>query len=256
MGSDIVKRWLQFGFLLMMALRSIQPARAADVIDRIIALVNGQPVLLSDWQDRVRYEAMLEQRSLETVTPQQEQDALQQVIDQKLVEEQFHGRNLPPATDDEIAKRVSELRQKVPGATTDAGWQAVLARYGLNQKQVLAVIGAQVLMVHFASAEILPGVRVENRNVLVYYREKLLPSLRQSGKPAPPLDEVAGEIRDILLQQRAGELLQEWLQSLRSQSEIRMLIGQTAPAGPGPVKAPTAGTAQGMGNTAILGTAQ
>ena len=218
---------------------SVLPSRAGDVIDRIVALVNGQPVLLSDWQDRVRYEAMLEQRPLEEVTPQQEQDALQQVIDQKLVEEQIRGRNLPPPGKDEIEKRLAELRKQIPAASSDDGWHAVLDRYGLNENQVLAVVDAQILMVHFVSAEILPGVRVENRSVLAYYRDKLIPSLRQSGQPVPAVDEVAGDIRQILLQQRAGELLQEWLQSLRSQSDIRMLVGQAAPDGTTPEKAPT-----------------
>ncbi len=101
----------------------------------------------------------------------------------------------------------------------------------------MALVEAQVRMVHFVSAEIIPGVRVENASVLAYYRQNLVPKLRQSGQPIPALEEVSGEIRQILLQQKAGELLQEWLQTLRSQSEIRMLVPQAKPDATSTVKA-------------------
>ncbi len=178
------------------------------------------------------------------MTPQQEQDALQQVIDQKLVEEQIEGRNFPPPDNDEIQKRLAELRQQIPAARSDDGWHAVLERYGLNENQARAVLEAQVRMGHFASAEILPGVHVDNRSIFTYYRDKLLPGLRQSGQAIPPLDEVTGEIREILLQQKAGELVQEWLQSLRSQSQVQMLVAQPQPATGEAVKTPATAKTQ------------
>ncbi len=110
-----MKRRLQIGFLLALSIAGVRAADAGDVIDRIVALVNGQPVLLSDWQDRVRYNAMLEQRPLDQITPEQQEDALQQVIDQQLVEQQIRGRNLPPPENEEVQSRVEELRQQGSG---------------------------------------------------------------------------------------------------------------------------------------------
>jgi hypothetical protein len=233
--------------MLAIAVAWAQPVSAGDVIDRIVALVNGQPVLLSDWQDRVRYQAMLDQRPLDQITPEQQQDALQQVIDQQLVEQQIRGRNVPPPEKEEVQSRLAELRHNIPGATTSTGntspgatsddsWQNMLRRYGFTQDQVVALLEAQVRMVHFVTAEITPGVRVDNQTVLAYYRQNLVPKLRQSGQPIPPLEEVSADIRQILLQQKAGELLQEWLQSLRSQSEIHMLVPEAQPAGTTAVK--------------------
>jgi hypothetical protein len=232
-----VKRWFQFGLLLAVAVAWARPAAAGDVIDRIVALVNGQPVLLSEWQERARYEAMLEQRPLDEITPEQQQDALQQVIDQQLVEQQIRGRDLPPPEKGEIQSRLAELRQKIPGAASDDAWRSSLRRYGITQDQVFGMVEAQVRMVHFVTAEIVPGVRVENQSVLAYYRQNLVPKLRQGGQPIPALEQVSGDIRQILLQQKASELLQEWLQTLRGQSQIRMLVPPTPTGGTSTVKA-------------------
>ena len=242
-----MKRWLQFGLLFVMTVAWVRPVAAGDVIDRIVALVNGQPVLLSDWQDRVRYDAMLDQRPLDQITPEQQQDALQQVIDQQLVEQQIRGRTVPPPGKEEIQSRVAELRHDIPGASTSPGnaspgassddaWQSLLRQYGFTEDQVVALLEAQIRMVHFVTAEITPGVRVENQSVLAYYRQNLVPKLRKSGQPIPALEDVSADIRQILLQQKAGELLQEWLQTLRNQSEIRMLIQEALPAGTTAVK--------------------
>ena len=58
---------------------------------------------------------MLDQRPLDEVTPEQEQDALQQVIDQKLVEEQIRGRNLPPPREAMRSQNaLAELRKQIP----------------------------------------------------------------------------------------------------------------------------------------------
>ncbi|MGD9715265.1 MAG: hypothetical protein AB7V46_24890 [Thermomicrobiales bacterium] len=195
------------------------------MIDRIVALVNGQPVLLSEWQDRVRYEAMLEQRPLENVSSEQEQEALRQVIDQKLVEQQMRGRNLPPVSNEEIATRTADVKKRVP--VSEGGWQETLKKYSLTEDQVLELVRAQAGMARFVTAEVLAGVRVEDQSILTYYRETLLPQLRGSGAAPPALGEVAGRIREVLLQQRTNELLDQWLQTLRDQSEVRMVEAQS-----------------------------
>ncbi|HVZ19198.1 MAG TPA: hypothetical protein VG897_18915, partial [Terriglobales bacterium] len=38
------------------------PARAADIVDRIIAIVDNTPVLLSEWEEAWRCEALLASR--------------------------------------------------------------------------------------------------------------------------------------------------------------------------------------------------
>ena len=51
-------------FLLMMA----SAAYAGDIVDRIVATVNGHIILQSDWEDALHYEAFIAEHSPEKLT--------------------------------------------------------------------------------------------------------------------------------------------------------------------------------------------
>ncbi len=223
-----MKRMLQLVLLAAAAL--VHPLWSGDVIDRIVVLVNGQPVLLSEWDEAVRYEAMAQGRPLESVTHEQEQAALDRLVDQELLRQHMRARNLPPPDREEVDRSLREFRQQLPGAGSEGAWRSLLARYMLTEEQVRQRLSAQLELLRFIDAQIRPGVRVDNGSVLAYYRDKLLPQLRRTGAASPPVEEVSGKIREILVQQRVDELLQQWLQELRKQSDIRVQPGRaTAP---------------------------
>src|ERR1700758_1943997 len=92
--------------LFISALASI--AYAGDVVDRIVATVNGHVILQSDWDDAVRFEAFMEGRPQGQVTDQDRGRALDRLIDQELLREQAQGET-PQAAADEVKQRVVEL---------------------------------------------------------------------------------------------------------------------------------------------------
>ena len=67
-----------------------------------------------------------------------------------------------------------------------------------------------------------PNIHIDSGSIETYYREKLLPELRQSGVKEVPLVQVSPKIRELLAQQRMNELLAAWLHDLRGQSDIRV----------------------------------
>ena len=66
-------------FLLLMS----SPARAGDIVDRIVATVNGHAILQSDWEDALHYEAFIAGHSSEQLTPTERKAALDRLIDQE-----------------------------------------------------------------------------------------------------------------------------------------------------------------------------
>ncbi len=191
-----------------------------EIIDRIVATVNGSAILASDWDQAVRCEALLQGRPLEPITAADQQATLQRLIDQQLLREQM-GKPAAIA-EDTVSARLRQVRSALPEAQTDAGWHALLARYGVSEADVRERLVAQMQISGFIEDRLRPSVHVDSSAVQTYYRDKLLPELRQSGiKTEPPLAEVSARIQEILLQQRLDEELTAWLQSLRQQANIR-----------------------------------
>jgi hypothetical protein len=199
---------------------SALPAHAGQVIDRIVATVNGHIILQSDWDDAVSYEAFTAGRPLDQVTAEDRKAALDRLIDQELLREQMRASDFPHATDQEVGKRVQEIRQQYPGAAADPGWQTTLAKYGLTETELSRRVALQLDLMRLVDARLRPTVQIDSKSIESYYNQELLPQIRQSGAKDVPLAEVTPRIKELLTQKKVNQLLTAWLQSLRAGSEI------------------------------------
>jgi hypothetical protein len=205
--------------LVLLCLASANVSGGQAVIDRIVATVNGQPILQSDWDVALRCEALFDHKELQ-VTPEEARGALERLIDQELLRQQIRTFQLKPITDEELRQRMQEIRQQIPGAADEAGWQAALRRYGLTQSEVNERVTDQLEILRFIDVRLRPTVHVSRRSIEDYYRNKLLPQLKQKGAQEVPLVEVSSQIEEILSQELMDTQLAELLRDLRQQSEI------------------------------------
>jgi len=195
-------------------------AWAGDVIDRIVAVVNGHIILQSDWDEALSYEALLDHRDVGQFTDEDRRGVLDRLIDQELLGEQMKSASFQHASESEVSDRVEEARKQYPEAATDDGWGAVLARFGLSEKDLIAHVEQQIDLMRLVDAHLRPAVQIDSKTVEVYYREKFVPQLKQSIVEAVPSTDVAAKIRELLTQQKVNELMVSWLQSLRSESKV------------------------------------
>jgi hypothetical protein len=204
-------------FLLLI----ISPARAGDIVDRIVATVNGHAILQSDWEDALHYEAFIAGRSPEQLTFADRKAALDRLIDQELLRQQIRSSDFQHASDQDIATRIQEIRRQYPGPESDSAWQAALARYGITEKELKNRVALQLDLLRLVDARLRATVQIDSKSIESYYNQELLPQLRQSGAPPIPLTQASPKIKELLTQRKIDQLLIAWLQTLRTGSEIR-----------------------------------
>lgn len=207
-------------------------AARAEVVDRIVATVNGHTILQSDWDDALRFEALLNGKSLTEFTDDDRRSVLDRLIDQELLGEQMNSAFFQHASESEAAARVAETRKQYPEAATPDGWQALLSRFQLSEKDLLAHVEQQIDLMRLVDAHLRPAVQIDSKTVEAYYRDQFVPQLKQSGENEVPLSDVSGKIRELLTEQKVSELLVSWLQTLRSEGKV-MVPGAGGPAGGG-----------------------
>jgi peptidyl-prolyl cis-trans isomerase SurA len=207
------------GFLLLLLAASL-PVRAGDVVDRIVATVNGHIILQSDWEDALRFEAFTSNRSLNQLTPEDRKASLDRLIDQELLREQMHSSESLQATAQELDQRIAEIRKQYAVAQNEQGWRALLERSRLTESGLRERISAEIAALRLVDARIRPAVNIDSKSIESYYNHELLPQLRQSGAKEVPLIDVGPKIKELLTQQKMNELLLAWLQSLRAGSNI------------------------------------
>jgi len=202
----------------------------AQVVDRMVAVVNRQVILESELEQAAHVEFLLQGRSLAELTAAEMQTVLDHMIDQALLQQQIVSTVLLDSGPVEISSRVLEARAQIPGAATDEKWRALLAAYGVSQQDVEQQLAAQLRILRFIDLRFRTLARVDRAAIANYYTEKLLPELRKQGSPEPPLAQVSDRIERILTEQRIDELLNSWLQTLRSQAHIQKISNDSKPA--------------------------
>ena len=199
-----------------------RPACAGEVIDRIVATVNGHIILQSDWTTALRYEGLLSARSLRDFTEEERRAVLDRLIDQELLGEQMKSALIRHASEEEAAAQVAQTRQLYPDAATEDGWKAVLAKFGLTEKGLVTHVQEQLDLMRLVDAHLRPSVQIDFKTIEAYYRDQFVPQLKQSGAGEVPLQEVSAKIRELLTEERVSELMVSWLHSLRSESKLSM----------------------------------
>ncbi len=203
---------------ILMFLTLLATSEAGQVVDRVVTKVNGHVVLQSDWEQEVAFEALSDARDPDSFTTAERKAALDRLIDQELLREQV--RPTQPAPAEQVSARVAEVRKLHPSAVNDAGWHAILQRYGLTESAVERHLGEQIQIMRLVEDRLRPSIQIDQRAVESYYQDQLLPELKRAGNRATPLTEVFGRIKDLLAEKKMNELLTGWLASLRSGSHI------------------------------------
>jgi parvulin-like peptidyl-prolyl isomerase len=197
---------------------------SAEVVDRMVAVVNRQVILQSEVEQTARVEFLLNGKPLDQLNEAALKATLERLIDQDLLEQQIITATQLGASPAELAARLREVRAQIPGATDDQTWKTMLATYGLTEQDVAAQLDSQIRILRFVDLRFRGLVRVDRTAITIYYQETLVPELRKRGADVPPMDQVSDKIRQILVEQRIDGLLNTWLQTLRAQGHIERMM--------------------------------
>jgi hypothetical protein len=228
-----MRRVIHFAIFTFVLLSLAAPVFAGEVIDGIVASVNREPILRSDWDDAVRFEAFMQQKKLPDVREADRVLALQHLIDRQLLKAQMGDTNYMQPKEDALQQDVDKVRAQVPNGKEDAAWQKLLASYGMDEAGLKEHLRTEFQTMNFIEVRLRPTVHVQDEDVEAYYREQLIPDLQKTGGTVIAFPDVAPRIRELLTQQRMDEMLDAWLHNLRQQADIQSTVaipGVNAPA--------------------------
>jgi peptidyl-prolyl cis-trans isomerase SurA len=206
---------------LLIALLLSVGLHAGELLDRIVATVNTHVILQSDWDDEVRFEAFMSGRKPEDVTVEQRKAALNRLVDQEILREQMRLADLKPTCADAIKKQIDDLKNEQLGEHPGQSWETTLSRYQLTDKTVERHVAAELEQFQLVDLRFRSSIQVSAAEVDKYYREQIIPKLPASDPLS--LNDAAPKIREILIQEKINQLLNSWLETLRSQAQVKVV---------------------------------
>ncbi len=197
------------------ALAQTSPKPAPKLQDRVLAVVDEDPILASDVERAIKLG--LQQPQSDEADAQFRRRVLNELIEERLrfhEMDRFGFEQVPVA---EIDAQVKTIRSRFPD---DAAFQKALKEVGLDTRRLRQLVARQLLTYTYVDERLGPRVFVSLDDVNRYYREVLTPEMQRKAQPVPPLEEVRDLIRETLRQQKLTEEIQTWTEELRREADI------------------------------------
>ena len=207
---------------------------AGVLLDRVVAVVNGDVVLDSDVEEERRM------ASFQPITAPggefSREKAIERLINRRLLLQQAKLQPQPPVTEDDISKQIDELRHEIPDCKaqfhceTDAGWARFLAEHSMTINELRARWRERMEALQFVEVRFRSGIRISPAEIQSYYEKSMLPQYKRQGVTPPKLEAISGRIEEVLLQQQVSALLGDWLKSLRAQGAVQVVADGVNPS--------------------------
>lgn len=187
--------------------QSASPPEPA-ALDRVLAVVNGEPITLSEVAEAIAFEPGVN-------PPPGVEETLEGLIDARLMEAEARRYPLEPPSQDETEAALALLRNEF---RTPEDYRATLLRFGIAEDYLRKRIERALIVARYLDRRFRPLVQVPQRDVEEYYRTVLEPDI---GAGAPEaLEEVEAQIRYDLEQRDLARRIAEWVDELRSTARI------------------------------------
>jgi len=192
---------------------------AQEVVDRIVARVENDVILLSDILTLSRYQQFLDGKS--------ETDAqiLDRLIDQWIVRTEAEVSRSPRASEEDIERSVSRLKNSF---TSEQEYEARKKQAGLSDQDIRAMTATQLYLSYYLESRFRPSVQIDPKAIEDFYQNTVLPRAKARGQDPPTLEAARDSIQEALVQNGINEQAERWLKESRLRLHIEKLLEEGA----------------------------
>jgi hypothetical protein len=196
-----------------------EPLEPIEPIDRIVAAVDGDPILESDIERLIGLQIVVRNEG--------ESDAafrrrtLDRLVDNRLRLHELDRFGYDQAPIEEIDRRYQRIRDRF---ASEADFRAELARLDLDDSRLRLLVARQISILAYVEERLGPRVFVSVEDIRRHYEEQLVPELRQRGETVPPIESVREAIRAVIRERRLNEEIDKWTEGLRAEADVEEFL--------------------------------
>jgi|SRR4051812_4034467 len=196
---------------LVVAAIALSPAPSrAEIIDRILAVVDGAIIMQSDVTMTVRLGLVPGARSSDQISA-----PLEALIERRLILEEVDRYAPPDPPDAEIERHLADVR-----ARTGAGVDAVLLDTGISMEQLRRHVRDDLRMDAYLQQRF-GTMQPSDDEIALYYRDH--PAAFTRNGVLAPLADVREVVRAEIIAERRGTTIRDWITGLRRRANVNVL---------------------------------
>ncbi len=206
--------------MLILCVLAQARSHAQQVIDRMVARVENDIILLSDVRLLSRYQLLVDGKS------ESDAEILNRLIDQWIVRNEATVARTPKPSEAEIDRGQQRLQQSF--ASKD-DYEARRRLAGLSEADVRRLTADQLYLNNYLDTRFRPSVQVNEQSIEAFYQNALLPRAKARGQNPPSLDAAHDYIQEALVQQGINEQADRWLNESRVRIHVTKMLGENQP---------------------------
>jgi hypothetical protein len=196
----------------------VQPgSHAQQVIDRIVARIENDVILLSDVRLLSRYQLFVDGKS------ESDAEILDRLIDQWIVRNEANVARTPKPSEAEIDRGLQRLQQSFDSKDD---YEARRKLAGLSEAGVRRLAADQLYLNNYLDSRFRASVQVNEQAIEAFYQNALLPRAKARGQNPPSLDAAHDYVQEALVQAGINEQADRWLNESRARIHVTKMLGE------------------------------
>ena len=177
-----------------------------EVVDRIVARVENDVILLSDVRALSRYQQFLDGKSESDV------QILDRLIDQWIVRTEADVSRSPHPSEEDIDRGLSRVRNAF---ASEQEYETRRKQAGLTEQDVRAMVSSQLYLSNYLDSRFRPAVQIDPKEIEDFYQNAIVPRAKARGQEPPSLEAARDSIQEALIQNGINQQAEQWLKESR-----------------------------------------
>jgi hypothetical protein len=204
-------------FLLLAATVLETRARVQEVIDRIVARVENEVILLSDVRQLAEYQVFVDGKA------ENDEQILQRLIDQWIVRTEAAAARFPQPADQDVDRSLARLKRSFSNSES---FEERKKQSGLTDEEIRQQLKSQLYLSNYLDSRFRASIQIDDKAIAEFYKDRVLPRAESRGQTPPTLEAAHDFIQEALVQRAINEQSDKWLKESRSRVRVENLLSE------------------------------
>jgi hypothetical protein len=204
-------------FLLLSGLVALPVVAAQEIIDRVVARVEGDVILLSEVRALSKYQQLVDGKA--------ESDAqiLDRLIDQWIVRNEADAARFPHPSEVEISRGIERVQSAFASAEE---YLERRRQYGLSEADIRSMVAAQLYLTDYLDSRFRPSAQVGPKQIDEFYETAVVARAKTRNQKPPSLEASREYIQQALVQRNINEQAERWLTENRARLHVEKFLNE------------------------------
>jgi parvulin-like peptidyl-prolyl isomerase len=201
--------------LILILLTAGRWSFAQEVVDRIVARVENDVILLSEIRELSHYQTFVDGKS------QSDSQILELLIDQWIVRNEAGVSRIAQPSDEDVERSLTRLKRSF---SSPEEFEERLKQSGLTEDELRQMTKSLLYLSNYLDTRFRPSIQISDKEIEDYYENSVIPRAKSREQTPPTLDAARDFIQEVLVQRAINEHANEWLKESRTRVRVENLL--------------------------------